>query len=55
MAGKGLHLLFDPVGGIAGDMLCAALLDPFPEHIEGLRATLAALEPLEPENTRTAR
>ncbi len=45
MAGKGLHLLFDPVGGIAGDMLCAALLDAFPEHLEGLRATIAALEP----------
>ena len=27
MAGRGLHLLFDPVGGIAGDMLCAALLE----------------------------
>ena len=45
MAGKGLHLLFDPVGGIAGDMLCAAMLDAFPEHLEGLRATIAALEP----------
>ena len=45
MVTKGLHLHFDPVGGIAGDMLCAALLDAFPEHLDGLRATIAALEP----------
>jgi uncharacterized protein (TIGR00299 family) protein len=42
---KGLRLHFDPVGGIAGDMACAALLDAFPEHLDGLRATIAALAP----------
>lgn len=42
---KGLRLHFDPVGGIAGDMVCAALLDAFPEHLDGLRATIAALGP----------
>ena len=45
MVTQGLHLRFDPVGGIAGDMLCAALLDAFPEYLEDLRATIAALEP----------
>jgi hypothetical protein len=45
MATQGLHLHLDPVGGIAGDMLCAALLDAFPGHLEGLSATIAALEP----------
>ena len=42
---NGAHLHFDPVGGIAGDMFCAALLDAFPEHLEGLKATVAALGP----------
>ncbi len=45
MPGKGLHLHLDPVGGIAGDMFCAALLDAFPEHLDGLRATIASLQP----------
>lgn len=27
-----MHIHFDPVGGVAGDMLVAALLDAFPEH-----------------------
>ncbi|MGD9536078.1 MAG: LarC family nickel insertion protein [Alphaproteobacteria bacterium] len=26
------HIHFDPVGGVAGDMIAAALLDAFPEH-----------------------
>jgi uncharacterized protein (TIGR00299 family) protein len=43
----GLRLHLDPVGGIAGDMVCAALLDAFPEHVEGLRKTVAALGPPE--------
>ncbi|OWJ59084.1 LarC family nickel insertion protein [Inquilinus limosus] len=34
-----LHL--DPVGGLAGDMFIAALLDLFPEHEAGLRDSLA--------------
>ncbi len=35
----------DPVGGIAGDMFAAAVLDARPELTDGLRAALAALEP----------
>jgi len=42
---NGMRLHFDPVGGIAGDMLCAALLDAFPAHLDGLRATVASLGP----------
>ena len=40
-----LYLRLDPIGGIAGDMFCAALLDAFPEHLDGLRSTIAALGP----------
>ena len=35
----------DPVGGIAGDMFAAAVLDARPELADGLRAALAALKP----------
>ncbi len=35
----------DPVGGIAGDMFAAAVLDARPALADGLHATLAALEP----------
>ena len=42
---KGVRLHLDPLGGIAGDMLCAALLDAFPAHLDGLKATVAALGP----------
>ena len=34
------HIHLDPLGGIAGDMFLAALLDAFPEHTE---ATFAAM------------
>ena len=34
----------DPVGGIAGDMFAAALLDARPDLADGLRAALAGLE-----------
>ena len=34
----------DPVGGIAGDMFAAALLDARPELADGLRAALAGLD-----------
>jgi uncharacterized protein (TIGR00299 family) protein len=37
-----IHL--DPLGGIAGDMFIAAILDAFPDLTEGLLATLRALE-----------
>jgi len=40
-----MHLHLDPVGGIAGDMFCAAILDAFPEYIEGLRQNIVALDP----------
>jgi hypothetical protein len=43
----GLHLHLDPVGGIAGDMFCAALLDAFPDRLEGLRAVVTRLGPPE--------
>ena len=33
----------DPVGGIAGDMFAAALLDARPDLVDGLHATLAGL------------
>ena len=35
----------DPIGGIAGDMFAAALLDARPDLEDGLRAALAALKP----------
>jgi len=36
-----MHLHLDPVGGIAGDMFIAALLDAFPGLVAGLNAALA--------------
>ncbi|MBE0627698.1 MAG: LarC family nickel insertion protein [Burkholderiales bacterium] len=36
-----MHLHLDPVGGIAGDMFIAALLDAYPELAAGLDAALA--------------
>jgi hypothetical protein len=44
---EGIRLHLDPIGGIAGDMVCAALLDAFPAHLDGLKATVAALGPPE--------
>ena len=38
-----IHL--DPVGGIAGDMFVAALLDVWPEFEAGVLEALAAVEP----------
>lgn len=37
-----MHVHLDPVGGVAGDMFVAALLDAFPELADGLRDALAA-------------
>jgi len=37
-----LHLHLDPVGGIAGDMFVAALLDAWPEHAKGALAAVSA-------------
>jgi len=36
-----MHVHLDPVGGVAGDMFAAALLDAFPEHAGGLATDLA--------------
>ena len=36
-----VHIHLDPVGGVAGDMFAAALLDAFPERAETLAAVLA--------------
>ena len=35
-----MHIHLDPVGGVAGDMFAAALLDAFPERAEALAAGL---------------
>ena len=37
----GVHVHLDPVGGVAGDMFAAALLDAFPGRAEALAAGLA--------------
>jgi uncharacterized protein (TIGR00299 family) protein len=37
-----LHLHLDPLGGLAGDMFLAALLDAWPEHAEGTFAAMRA-------------
>ena len=37
-----MHIHLDPVGGVAGDMFAAALLDAFPERGDALAAGLAA-------------
>ena len=36
-----MHIHLDPIGGVAGDMFVAALLDAFPERAEALAAGLA--------------
>lgn len=35
-----MHIHLDAIGGMAGDMFAAALLDAFPEHEEGVRASI---------------
>jgi len=45
--GAGLHLHLDPVGGAAGDMFVAALLDAFPDLAARVMADVAALLPAE--------
>ncbi len=39
-----MHLHLNPVGGLAGDMFCAALLDAFPEHLPAVREAISALD-----------
>jgi uncharacterized protein (TIGR00299 family) protein len=41
-----VHIHLDPVGGIAGDMFIAALLDAFPEQREATIAAAATLAPV---------
>ena len=38
-----MHIHLDPLGGIAGDMFVAAILDAWPELAEGLSAALGAV------------
>jgi len=39
------HIHLDPVGGIAGDMFCAALLDAYPALLATVQTQLQAVEP----------
>ncbi|MCJ2135289.1 LarC family nickel insertion protein [Methylobacterium sp. J-026] len=39
-----MHIHLDALGGVAGDMFAAALLDAFPEHLEGVRASVRAAD-----------
>ena len=39
-----MHIHLDALGGVAGDMFAAALLDAFPEHQAGLRASVRAVD-----------
>ena len=41
-----MHIQLDAIGGIAGDMFAAALLDAFPELEAGVRAAVSALAPV---------
>jgi uncharacterized protein (TIGR00299 family) protein len=40
--GQPVHFHLDPLGGLAGDMFLAALLDAHPEHAEGVFAAMRA-------------
>ena len=39
-----MHIHLDALGGMAGDMFAAALLDAFPEHQDGVRASVRAVD-----------
>ena len=39
-----MHIHLDALGGVAGDMFAAALLDAFPEHLDGVRASVRAVD-----------
>ncbi|MCJ2085088.1 LarC family nickel insertion protein [Methylobacterium sp. E-005] len=39
-----MHIHLDPLGGVAGDMFAAALLDAFPEHQAGVGASIRAVD-----------
>ena len=42
MSTAGLHIHLDPVGGLAGDMFCAAMIDAFPALAEPMMVDLDA-------------
>jgi uncharacterized protein (TIGR00299 family) protein len=39
-----MHLHLNPLGGLAGDMFCAALLHAFPDQLDRVREQLASLD-----------
>ena len=39
-----MHIHIDPLGGIAGDMFLAAVLDAWPEHLAGMIAAVRAAD-----------
>ncbi|MCJ2067103.1 LarC family nickel insertion protein [Methylobacterium sp. J-088] len=39
-----MHIHLDALGGVAGDMFAAALLDAFPEHQDGVSASIRAVD-----------
>ena len=39
-----MHIHLDALGGVAGDMFAAALLDAFPEHQAGVSASVRAVD-----------
>ncbi|MBP1183989.1 LarC family nickel insertion protein [Methylobacterium sp. PvR107] len=39
-----MHIHLDALGGVAGDMFAAALLDAFPAHQDGVRASIRAVD-----------
>ncbi|HMM53702.1 MAG TPA: LarC family nickel insertion protein [Candidatus Desulfobacillus sp.] len=49
------HIHLQPLGGVAGDMFVAALLDAFPEHVARVRADVAAVLPREAGAARLER
>ena len=53
--GRPVHLHLDPLGGLAGDMFLAALLDAHPEHAEGTFAAMRAAGLPEAWQTRLVR
>ncbi len=44
--GELMHIHLDPVGGIAGDMFIAALLNAFPDQVDGTIAAASRLAPV---------
>jgi uncharacterized protein (TIGR00299 family) protein len=53
--GRTVHLHLDPLGGLAGDMFLAALLDAHPEHAEATFAAMRAAGLPDRWQTRLAR